>query len=94
VASDAKRGSRNLPHKGKRVAVPPDRDSSSRAELGGLWLLMCATCAKLVGPVGFRSRRSAVSYLRLRGDFKHGPTGVAPNAIELHPILGFACLSG
>jgi hypothetical protein len=27
-------------------------------------------------------------------DFKHGQTGVAPNAIELHPILGFACLDG
>lgn len=27
-------------------------------------------------------------------DFKHGQTGVAPNAIELQPILGFACLSG
>ena len=26
-------------------------------------------------------------------DFKHGQTGVAPNAIELHPILGFSCLS-
>jgi hypothetical protein len=26
--------------------------------------------------------------------FKHGRTGVAPNAIELHPILGFACLLG
>jgi hypothetical protein len=26
-------------------------------------------------------------------DFNHGQTGVAPNAIELHPILGFACLS-
>jgi hypothetical protein len=26
-------------------------------------------------------------------DFKHSQTGVAPNAIELHPILGFACLS-
>ena len=25
-------------------------------------------------------------------DFKHHQTGVAPNAIELHPILGFACL--
>jgi len=25
-------------------------------------------------------------------DFKHGQTGVAPNAIELHPILGFTCL--
>ena len=27
-------------------------------------------------------------------DFKHGQTGVAPHAIELYPILGFACLSG
>jgi hypothetical protein len=27
-------------------------------------------------------------------DFKHGQTGVAPNAIELHPILAFRCLSG
>jgi hypothetical protein len=25
-------------------------------------------------------------------DCKHGQTGVAPNAIELHPILGFHCL--
>jgi hypothetical protein len=27
-------------------------------------------------------------------DFDHGQTGVAPNAIELHPILAFRCLSG
>jgi hypothetical protein len=27
-------------------------------------------------------------------DFRHGQTGGAPNAVELHPILGFACLSG
>jgi hypothetical protein len=27
-------------------------------------------------------------------DFDHGQTGVAPNAIELHPILGFRCLGG
>jgi hypothetical protein len=26
-------------------------------------------------------------------DFKHGQTGVAPNGIELHPILGFHCLT-
>jgi hypothetical protein len=26
-------------------------------------------------------------------DFMHGQTGVAPNAIELHPILGFRCLA-
>jgi hypothetical protein len=27
-------------------------------------------------------------------DFQHGQTGVAPNGIELHPILAFRCLSG
>ena len=27
-------------------------------------------------------------------DFDHGQTGVAPNAIELHPILGFTYLTG
>ena len=27
-------------------------------------------------------------------DFFHGQAGVAPKAIELHPILSFACLSG
>ncbi len=26
-------------------------------------------------------------------DYLHGQTGVAPNGIELHPVLGFACLS-
>jgi hypothetical protein len=25
-------------------------------------------------------------------DFQHGQTGVAPNAIELHPVLSFTCL--
>jgi hypothetical protein len=27
-------------------------------------------------------------------DYSHGQDGVAPNAIELHPILAFRCLSG
>ena len=27
-------------------------------------------------------------------DFDHGQTGVAPNAIELHPVLSFRCLNG
>jgi hypothetical protein len=27
-------------------------------------------------------------------DFFHGQTGVAPNAIELHPILAYTCLRG
>jgi hypothetical protein len=26
-------------------------------------------------------------------DFLHGQTGMAPNGIELQPVLGFACLS-
>ena len=26
-------------------------------------------------------------------DYDHGQTGVAPNAIELHPILVFRCLA-
>lgn len=26
-------------------------------------------------------------------DFDHGQTGVAPNAVDLHPILGFHCLT-
>ena len=26
-------------------------------------------------------------------DYLHAQTGVAPNGIELHPVLGFACLS-
>jgi hypothetical protein len=27
-------------------------------------------------------------------DFYHGQTGVAPNVIELHPMLGYSCLRG
>jgi hypothetical protein len=27
-------------------------------------------------------------------DYPHGQTGVAPNAIEVHPVLDFACLVG
>jgi hypothetical protein len=37
-----------------------------------------------------RARVTGVAFF----DFKHGQTGVAPNAIELHPILAFRCLSG
>jgi hypothetical protein len=29
-----------------------------------------------------------------RLDLGHGQTGVAPNAIELHPVLAFRCLRG
>ena len=37
-----------------------------------------------------RARVTGVAFF----DFDHGQTGVAPNAIELHPILGFTCLTG
>jgi hypothetical protein len=37
-----------------------------------------------------RARVTGVAFF----DFEHGQTGVAPNAIELHPILGFRCLTG
>ena len=36
-----------------------------------------------------RARVTGVAFF----DFFHGQTGVAPNGIELHPVLGFACLS-
>jgi hypothetical protein len=36
-----------------------------------------------------RARVTGVAFF----DFNHGQTGVAPNAIELHPVLAFRCLS-
>jgi hypothetical protein len=36
-----------------------------------------------------RARVTGVAFF----DFDHGQTGVAPNAIELHPVLAFRCLS-
>jgi hypothetical protein len=35
-----------------------------------------------------KARVSGVAFF----DFFHGQTGVAPNAIELHPVLGFRCV--
>jgi hypothetical protein len=61
-------------------------------------------CAK--GATGYRRRQMANSRraaricrrARVTGvaffDYLHGQTGVAPNGIELHPVLDFACLSG
>src|SRR5262249_38483951 len=43
-----------------------------------------------------RSRVRVCSRARVTGvaffDFIHGQTGVAPNGIELHPVLAFRCL--
>jgi hypothetical protein len=44
-----------------------------------------------------RARARLCAKARVTGvaffDFKHGQTGVAPNAIELHPVLAFRCLA-
>ena len=37
-----------------------------------------------------RARVTGVAFF----DYDHGQSGVAPNAIELHPMLRFACLTG
>jgi hypothetical protein len=36
-----------------------------------------------------RARMTGVAFF----DYFHGQTGVAPNAIELHPVLAFRCLA-
>ena len=62
-------------------------------------------CTGGVGPTSTRRAQMAsaradvrvCSKARVTGvaffDFFHGQTGVAPNAIELHPILAFRCVA-
>lgn len=45
--------------------------------------------ARAVARVCSKARVTGVAFF----DYQHGQTGVAPNAIELHPVLEFACLS-
>jgi hypothetical protein len=45
--------------------------------------------ARAVARLCSKARVTGVAFF----DYKHGQTGVAPNAIELHPVLDFACLS-
>src|SRR4051794_9842718 len=61
-----------------------------------------AACAPRATPLRHRQMIVARSHLALCRrakvtgvaffDYEHGQTGVAPNAIELHPILAFRCL--
>jgi hypothetical protein len=44
----------------------------------------------LVRPFCSKTHVVGVAYF----DYYHGQTSVAPNVIELHPILGYSCLSG
>ena len=48
------------------------------------------TARSKVRPFCARARVVGVAFW----DYYHGQTGVAPNVIELHPILGYSCLSG
>jgi hypothetical protein len=88
--------------------VRPEEDSDLHLVLqaGGNHMIAEApspTCDKHATPTRHRQMRVARSHVRLCArarvtgvaffDFDHGQTGVAPNAIELHPILGFRCLS-
>jgi hypothetical protein len=52
---------------------------------------MIAARKAVLGHPGFCSRAQITGVAFF--DFLHGQTGVAPNGIELHPVLGFACLA-
>jgi hypothetical protein len=76
------------------------RDAAGRTMIAEAPLPACAPHATTVRRKQMATARSAVrvcAKARVTGvaffDFKHGQTGVAPNAIELHPILAFRCLS-
>ena len=75
------------------------RDQSGRTMIAEAPLPSCAPGATAVRRAQMSVVRSAVRLCNralISGvaffDFQHGQTGVAPNAIELHPILGFRCL--
>jgi hypothetical protein len=91
------------------VLIRPEDDSDLHVVLqqGGNHMISEApspSCDGHATPTRRRQMRVARSHVRLCArarvtgvaffDFPHGQTGVAPNAIELHPILHFACLSG
>ena len=90
------------------VLVRPEDDSDLHLVLqqGGNHMIgesPASYCDSRATPVRRRQMRVARKHVRLCArtrvtgvaffDFDHGQTGVAPNAIELHPILGFRCLS-
>jgi hypothetical protein len=91
------------------VLVRPEEDSDLHVVLqqGGNHMISEApspSCDRHATAYWRRQMRMARSHVRLCArarvtgvaffDFPHGQTGVAPNAIELHPILQFACLIG
>lgn len=90
------------------VLISPEADSDLHLVLqqGGNHMIAEApspNCDKRATPYRRRQMRVAREQVRLCArasvtgvaffDFDHGQTGVAPNAIELHPILHFRCLT-
>ena len=91
------------------VLVSPEEDSDLHLVLqqGGNHMIAEAPapyCDSRATPLRRRQMRVARKHVRLCArarvtgvaffDYDHGQTGVAPNAIELHPILGFTCITG
>jgi hypothetical protein len=92
---------------GQVLLIRPENDSDFHVVLsaGGDTMITespAASCDSRATPL--RRRQMAIARARLRVcrarvtgvaffDTDHGQTGVAPNAIELHPILGFRCLT-
>jgi len=79
----------------------PDADQCSGAVASAHAQEMRTARAALIGAFG---QPSSSQFTNLTGtatltgvgffDFLHGQTGVAPNGIELHPVIGFALVSG
>src|SRR5439155_21783243 len=79
----------------------PDADQCSGAVASGSAAEMRTARATLISAFG---QPSSSQFTNLTGtvtitgvgffDFLHGQTGVAPNGIELHPVVGFILLSG
>jgi hypothetical protein len=67
------------------IAESPSPTCDPRA--AGLYRAEMATARQQIRLCS-RARVTGVAFF----DFDHGQTGVAPNAIELHPILAFKCL--
>ena len=75
-------------------------DASGRTTIAEAPLPSCApgaTAARRREMAAVRSAVRVCARAAVTGvaffDFQHGQTGVAPNAIELHPILAFRCLA-
>jgi hypothetical protein len=68
------------------IAESPEADCNSGATPARITQMQTARAALRLCS---KARVTGVAFF----DFKHGQTGVAPNAIELHPVLAFRCLS-